>query len=175
MGHDMNRLASQAKTLEAEPITSPTLLLVDRSADFLNLWKARLRGQGFRILTARGSSEALHLARLHQASLLGAIIDLILTPTSLRIAPSKCTETRVHGDRLAELIRQHYPTVGILLTSALSEREMVRHGIHLPTTKRFPFLRKPIDENELQVALHAIVAARTTSTVPGHTAARSAA
>ena len=142
--------------VEARP---SAILIVDDSKEFLELWRRRLSSHGFQVFTAAGSSEALHLLRSHHPAIKVVIVDLVLEPPVLRLVPRKHATPRVHGDRLAHVLRQRYPDLNIVLTSALSERELTRHGIR-PDVGSFPFLPKPIDEKQLGAELEAILATR---------------
>ncbi|GKS59471.1 hypothetical protein YTPLAS18_29980 [Nitrospira sp.] len=146
-------------------VSAPAILLVDDSKEFLDLWWRRLSSHGFHVFTAAGSSEALQLVRSHHPVIKAMILDLVLEPPVLRLASRKQATPRVHGDRLAKVLRQRYPDLGIVLTSALSERELTRHGIR-PDLGQFPFLPKPIEENRLIAELHTIVSKKRTDPAP---------
>jgi CheY-like chemotaxis protein len=102
---------------------------------------------GYRVFEARDGAEALDLVRTHKAG-----IDVLLTNISM---------PRVSGVRLAEIVRQEKPNVGILYISAESKpefnllrrtfsahdllrevdrltlhRDAAGPGVHLPTSNR---------------------------------------
>lgn len=150
--------------LEKVDASPPAILLVDDCQEFLDLWRRRLSSYGFHVFAAAGSSEALQLVRSHHPVIKAIIIDLVLEPPVLRLASRKHATPRVHGDRLANVLRQRYPDLGLVLTSALSERDLARHGIR-PDVGSIPFLPKPIDEGRLIAELRAIVSTKRTESV----------
>ncbi|WP_046861588.1 histidine kinase famiy protein [Microvirga massiliensis] len=116
-----------------EPLgQAETILVVEDSADVLELAHEHLTGLGYTVLTARDADEAL--AAFDRAE---GKIDLLFTDL---VMPGS-----MNGLALADVIRERAPGIGILLTTGYND-ELLREG---PATAGADVLGKPYRRTEL--------------------------
>ena len=87
------------------PLTPPagscTILVVDDDPDMLDLCAKMLERDGYTILTAVGSTEAMAVCETHVGDIHIALVDVLLQPPAFRIKTGKLHSVRVHGHTLA--------------------------------------------------------------------------
>jgi DNA-binding response OmpR family regulator len=95
-----------------EVVMTARVLVVDDEENQVRVLAIGLRMEGFEVLTARSADVAFDLLAREPVDL--AIVDLMMPGTN--------------GLELARQVRQHYPKVRVVLTSAyhLSERQLAR-------------------------------------------------
>ena len=71
-----------------------TILVVDDDPSTMLICVKRLRAEGFTVLEAEGSPEALMILSTHQGPIDLLLTDLMLPPPGFQFAPTKI---RIHG------------------------------------------------------------------------------
>jgi len=135
---------------------SPCVLIVDDDPDMLRLCSSILEGNGFKVLQASGSSEALKICSERHGPIALVIVDLFLPPPGLQLTSADNPFPRTHGHELARKIITLRPQVRTLFISAYTDEELQEHGIH---KLALPFLRKPFTRQELLNRVHQALAA----------------
>jgi DNA-binding response OmpR family regulator len=109
-----------------------TILLVDDEVALCQTLGRFLHAQGYKVLTAGDSSEALRIGELHRGQ-----IDLLLTDVVLPGAS---------GIELAGTLPQSQPGLRILYMSGHTESDLLRRGV---SSETLAFLAKPFSLAEL--------------------------
>jgi two-component system, sensor histidine kinase and response regulator len=131
-----------------------TVLLVDDEADLLDTYKTILEREGFAVLTATGSAEAMNIATANPISV--AVLDVMM-------------ETPTEGFELARAMRQNEKTKRIallMLTSVNTHNEEIgsfvrfsdrdRDHTWLPVDR---FMDKPIRPQDLATTVRTLASA----------------
>jgi two-component system cell cycle sensor histidine kinase/response regulator CckA len=135
-------MAGQEADSGAEVPTRGTVLLVEEEQNVRVLLGKYLAEQGYAILEARGSDEALKQCKNHKSSAISLMIcDLLMTEMS--------------GVELARQARSTHPRMKTLYLSAHSESSMIVRGIPLTDIS---FLPKPFKLKELISAVNELLA-----------------
>ncbi len=111
-----------------------TVLVVEDSRDVADVTTALLDQLGYRVVRAENAAEALGYLESETA------FDLVFTDIVMPGA--------INGLGLAEMCRQRFPDLPVLLTSGFSEAALAPNG-------RFEILRKPFDLAALEKAIDA--------------------
>jgi diguanylate cyclase (GGDEF)-like protein/PAS domain S-box-containing protein len=122
-------------TLLGRRANLPTLLLVDDEANILAALRRLLRGEGWRVLSARSAEEALQLMARHE-------VDVILS------------DQRMPGTTGVELLRrakQLYPETIRLVLSGYTELQSITDAINEGAI--YKFLAKPWEDEPLRANL----------------------
>ncbi len=109
-----------------------TVLVVEDEAGIRGPVRRVLLAQGFEVLEAAGSEEALELAERHQG-----VIDLLLTDVMM---------PGIGGAELARRMLELRPGVRILFMSGYSPEAVAKQGVLVPGTT---LLQKPFTVEEL--------------------------
>jgi two-component system, cell cycle sensor histidine kinase and response regulator CckA len=118
-----------------------TVLLVEEEQNVRALLGKYLAEQGYAILEARDSEEALKRCKDHKTSPIGLMIcDLVMT--------------EMNGIELARRARSHHPGMKTLYLAAHSESSMIYRGIPLTDIS---FLPKPFKLKELIAAVNELL------------------
>ena len=123
-----------------------TILVVDDEPSIVRLCRALLQPEGFTILEADGSSEALKICSKHEGPIDLLLTDLILPPPGFQLASSSNEFPHVHGHELAMRAATIRKGLKIILMSGSLDKELASHGIKLGT---LPFLQKPFEKAAL--------------------------
>lgn len=115
-----------------------------------------LRAEGFTVLEAEGSSEALKILATHQEPIDLLLTDLMLSPPGFEFAADKNPYPRVHGQDVIQRTLAMKKTFRVILMSSLSYHERKAHNI---ATDHIPFLQKPFSVKALTDLTHAVLAA----------------
>lgn len=128
------------------PQTSVTILVVDDEPSIIKLCRAQLQPEGFTILEADGSSDALKICAKHDGPIDVLLTDLVLPPPGFQLASSSNEFPHVHGHDLAMRAASIRQGLRIILMSGNPDKELTSHGI-----KRgiLPFLQKPFEQAAL--------------------------
>jgi CheY-like chemotaxis protein len=123
-----------------------TILVVDDDPSTLLLCSRKLQAEGFTVLQASGSSEALKLCAEHKGQIHLLLADLLLPPPALQMAATKNEFPRTHGQELVHRVVALKPETRVLLISAYTDGELKEQGIR---KNGLPFLQKPFTPEAL--------------------------
>lgn len=123
-----------------------TILVVDDEPSIIKLCRTLLQPEGYTILEADGSSEALKICSKHEGPIDVLLTDLVLPPPGFQLASSGNEFPHVHGHELAMRAATMRQGLRIILMSGNPDKELTSHGI-----KRgmLPFLQKPFERAAL--------------------------
>jgi DNA-binding NtrC family response regulator len=136
--------------------TSATVLVVDDDTSVLGLFRAILESQGFTVLQARGSSEALKICAEHPAPIDLIVSDLFLPVPEFQVAKTTSPYPRVRGHELIQLALEMKKEIRALATSGWSPEVLAVNGIR---ADHLPFLAKPFGPRELIDKVRDVLAA----------------
>lgn len=128
----------------------PTILVVDDEPTIVKLCSDLLEREGFTILQATGSSDAIRCCTTFDGDIHLLLTDLVLRPANVRLAVCTQLYPHVHGHELALRIAALRKGIRILFMSGNPDGELAGYGIQ---QGNLPFLRKPFDQDSL---LHTI-------------------
>lgn len=126
--------------------TSATILVVDDEPSIVKRCRALLQPEGFTILEADGSSEALKICAQHEGPIDVLLTDLVLPPPGFQLASGSNEFPHVHGHELAMRAATMRQGLRIILMSGNPEKELSSHGIKRGA---LPFLQKPFEKAAL--------------------------
>lgn len=126
--------------------TSATILVVDDEPSIIKLCRALLQPEGYTILEADGSSEALKICSKHEGPIDVLLTDLVLPPPGFQLASSGNEFPHVHGHELAMRAATMRQGLRVILMSGNPDKELTSHGIKRGS---LPFLQKPFEKTAL--------------------------
>jgi CheY-like chemotaxis protein len=141
------------------PISSSvpkTILVVDDDPSMILICAKTLRAEGFTVLEAEGSSEALEILATHQRPIDLLLTDLMLPPPGFQLTSTKNLYPRVHGHEVIQRTLAMKKTLRVILMSSLSEQDRKAYRI---VTDHVPFLQKPFSVQTMMQMVHAVLAA----------------
>jgi CheY-like chemotaxis protein len=132
-----------------------TILVVDDDPSTMLICVKTLRAEGFTVLEAEGSPEALKVLSTHQEPIDLLLTDLMLPPPGLQFSPTKNPYPRVHGHDIIQRALTMKKSFRVILMSSLSqhERKAYQTGID-----HVPFLQKPFSVEALMQLVHEVLA-----------------
>jgi len=133
-----------------------TILVVDDDPSTMLICVKTLRTEGFTVLEAEGSSEALKILATHQEPIDLLLTDLMLAPPGIEFAADKNPFPRVHGQDVIQRTLAMKKTFRMILMSSLSYHERKAHNI---VTDHVPFLQKPFSVKALIELIRTVLAA----------------
>jgi len=133
---------------------SPTILVVDDEPSILKLCRALLQPEGFTILEADGSSEALKICSKHEGSIDLLLTDLVLPPPGFQLASGSNEFPHVHGHELAMRAATIRQGLRIILMSGNPDKELASHGIKRGA---LPFVQKPFEKSTVIQLIRAVL------------------
>ena len=122
------------------------ILVVDDDAAITKLCKTLLQQEGFSVLEADGSSNALKICAQHEGRIDLLITDLILPPPGFQLASSNNQFPHVHGHELAIRALGMRKDLRVILMSGNIDQELAGYGIR---RGELPFLPKPFEQQTL--------------------------
>ena len=146
----------------AEPSSHPpdsrskTVLIVDDDPSILALCRKKLEEQGFKVLQANESPEALETCSRHNGPIHLLLTDLLLPPKKLQLAAGPSKFPRMHGVELMRRVVAMRPDTRVLLMSAHSDDVLKGYGIK--RKEQWPFLRKPFNPDTLVRVVREVMA-----------------
>ena len=135
---------------------SKTILVVDDDPSTMLICVKTLRAEGFTVLEAEGSSEALKILATHEEPIDLLLTDLMLAPSGFEIATDKNPYPRVHGQDVIQRSLAMKKSFRVILMSSLSYHERKAHNV---VTDHVPFLQKPFSVKALTELVHTVLAA----------------
>jgi CheY-like chemotaxis protein len=105
---------------------SETVLLVEDEAKVRSLARIMLESEGYTVLEAPGSTEALRMASQHKGAIHMLLTDVVMPVMS--------------GRELAERLAKMHPQMKILYMSGYTDDTVLRHGV---LESGVAFLQKP--------------------------------
>jgi len=142
------------------PSPSKTLLVVDDDSSTRLICVKKLRAEGFTVLEAEGSSEALKILATHQEPIDLLLIDLMLPPPGLQLTPTKNPYPRVHGHDVIQRALTMKKISHVILMSSLSYHE---RKAYQTIADHVPFLQKPFSVDILTQLVHEVLASAPVS------------
>jgi CheY-like chemotaxis protein len=133
---------------------SQTILVVDDDSSMLALCSTKLQAQGFTVLQASESPEALQMCTQYSGPIHLLLTDLLLPPKKLQLASEKKFPS-MHGFELMRRVVAMRPETRVILMSAHSDDVLKAHGV---VTEKWPFLRKPFNPEALIQRVHEVLA-----------------
>jgi CheY-like chemotaxis protein len=132
-----------------------TILVVDDDPSMLLICLKTLRAEGFTVLEAEGSPEALKIMATHQGPIDLLLTDLMLPPPGFQLTSTKNPYPRVHGHDIIQRALAMKKSFRVILMSSLShhERKAYQTGID-----HVPFLQKPFSVEALMQLVHEVLA-----------------
>ena len=126
--------------MTTDKIAHATILLVDDDPSTLLLASKPLQDQGYTVLQAPGSAEALRLYAEHPRPIHLVVTDIFLPPPGFQLSVEKNPYPRVNGLEMVERLLDKERDIRIILMSStpgpdLQSRGLIREGL--------PFLKKP--------------------------------
>lgn len=131
------------------PASVPTILVVDDESAILTLTAALLEAEGYRVLQAASSAEALKLCATYDAEIDLLLADLVLHPRNIRLAARTELFPNVHGHELAMRSAAIRKGLRILMMSGNPDKELAGYGI---CRGDLPFIQKPFGKEKESLA-----------------------
>ncbi|MGH7257448.1 MAG: response regulator [Nitrospiraceae bacterium] len=135
---------------EQTGMNAATILVVDDDPATLLLCRKKLSAEGYAVLQAAGSSEALQLFAKHDGTIHLVLTDIILPPPGFQLSVENNPFPRVNGVELVDRLLASGKELRVMLMSTSSEQELLYRGL---IRNNWLFLRKPINAE----TLHAMV------------------
>ncbi|HJR77953.1 MAG TPA: response regulator [Nitrospiraceae bacterium] len=139
----------------SSPRPPTTVLLVDDDPSTLLICRKILEAEGFIVLQAAGSSEALKLQADHHAPIGLVVTDIMLPPPGFQLSTAGNPYPRVNGRELAELLLRAKGELRIIFMST-SSKEQLLAGEMIPADA--PFLKKPFGTEAFRDMIHKVLA-----------------
>jgi len=136
------------------PISSAkpkTILVVDDDPSMMLIFAKTLRAEGFTVLEAEGSSEALKILATHPQTVDLLLTDLMLAPPGFQLRSTNNLYPRVHGHEVIQRTLAMKKRFRVILMSSLSEQERKVYRI---ATDHIPFLQNPFSVEALIQLVH---------------------
>lgn len=123
-----------------------TILVVDDDSDMLRLCAKTLARDGFNVLQALGSVEAMEICSTYVGEIHIALVDVMLDPPALQLRKEKAHCHRVHGHTLVQGLTAKREGLQAVMMSANSLVSLTKNGIDL---EGVPFLSKPFSREKM--------------------------
>lgn len=137
---------------------APTILLVDDDPAILTLCSQCLEEEGFTVLRAGSSQEALTISEQYPGPIDLLITDLILAPPRLQLrSAQRVRQTSMNGVQLMQQVLAMRQRTKIILMSGHSDESLESHYI---MKQGRPFLRKPFNATTLVRMAHEVLGAQ---------------
>ena len=111
--------------------------------------------EGFTVLEAEGSPEALKILAIRQEPIDLLLTDLMLPPPGFQLTSTKNPYPRVHGHDIIQRALATKKTSRVILMSSLSYHE---RKAYQTVTDLIPFLQKPFSVETLLQLVHEVLA-----------------
>lgn len=144
------------------PSLAKTILVVDDDPSMRLICVKTLRTEGFTVLEAEGSSEALQVLTTYQEPIDLLLTDLMLPPPGLQLTSTQNPYPRVHGHDVIQRALAIKKTLRVILMSSLSYHE---RKAYQTITDQVPFLQKPFSVEIMMQLVHEVLASAPLSCV----------
>jgi CheY-like chemotaxis protein len=128
-----------------------TVLLVDDDPATLLICRKILEGEGFEVLQATGSTEALQLQADSRTRIDLVVTDIMLPPPGFQLSTAGNPFPRVNGQELADLLLTARKELRILFMSTSSKEDLLARGM-MPANALF--LQKPFRAETFRETVH---------------------
>jgi CheY-like chemotaxis protein len=132
-----------------------TILVIDDDPSTRLICVKTLRAEGFTVLEAEGSPEALKILAIRQEPIDLLLTDLMLPPPGFQLTSTKNPYPRVHGHDIIQRALAMKKTFRVILMSSLSYHE---RKAYQTVTDLIPFLQKPFSVETLLQLVHELLA-----------------
>ncbi len=140
-----------------------TILVVDDDPAMRHLCAVMLARDGFKVLEASGSTEAMAICTAHVGDIHIALVDVMLQPPTFQLKPEKLHSPRVHGHTLAIGLTAKRKELRTIMMSTNSKASLANNGIDLSDV---PFLLKPFSREKMMTVIRQQLGGRTDSVAP---------
>lgn len=140
-----------------------TVLLVDDDAATLLLCRRLLTQEGYTVLQAPGSTEALKLHTEHPSPIDLIVSEVVLEPPAFQLSSENNPYPRVNGMELVNRFLDSKRDVHILLMSRIDKDDLLKRGLVRPD---LPFLQKPFTAEAFLAQVQQVLAAGPVSKPP---------
>ncbi len=137
------------------PSLAKTILVVDDDPSMRLICVKTLRAEGFTVLEAEGSSEALQVLVTYQEPIDLLLTDLMLPPPGFQLTSTQNPYPRVHGHDVIQRALAIKKTLRVILMSSLSYHE---RKAYQTITDQVPFLQKPFSVEIMMQLVHEVFA-----------------
>ncbi len=132
-----------------------TILLIDDDPSTLLVCRTRLQQEGFTVLQAPGSSEALKLQTDRTAPIHLVISDIMLPPPDFQLSVENNPFPRVNGLDLVDRLLESKTDLRIAFMSTTSKADLLAHGM---IRDGMPFIQKPFTVEALTALVYQTLA-----------------
>ena len=140
-----------------------TILLVDDDPAMLHLCNTLLARDGFNVLQAAGSTEAMAICAKHVGDIHVALVDVLLQPPAFRLQTEKGDSSRVNGHTLVKSLTATRKRLRTIMMSTNSKASLANNGIDLSDV---PFLLKPFSHEKMITVIRQQLEGPTDSVAP---------
>jgi CheY-like chemotaxis protein len=144
----------------SSPRAPTTVLLVDDDPSTLLICRKILEAEGFVVLQAAGSSEALKLQADHHAPIDLVVTDIMLPPPGFQLSSADNPFPRVNGRELADLLLRSKGELRIIFMSTSSKEQLLASEM---ISADAPFLKKPFSTEAFRDMIHKVLAGPPTT------------
>ena len=123
-----------------------TILVVDDDPATLLVCRKNLCAEGYAVVQAAGSSEALKLFAEHDGAIHLVLTEIMLAPPGFQLSVENNPFPRVNGLELVDRLLRSGKELRVMVMSASPEQELLSRGL---IRNNVPFLRKPINAETL--------------------------
>ena len=159
----MDTFEDEATSMHQTPLSPQvgryTILLVDDDPAMRHLCSTLLARDGFNVLQASGSTEAMAICAEHVGDIHIALVDVLLQPPAVQ----KLEGSRVHGHTLAKHLTAKLKGLRTIMMSTNSKASLANNGIDL---SEVPFLLKPFSHEKMMTVIRQQLESRTQSVAP---------
>lgn len=159
----LDTLEDEATSIPQAPLSPQvgryTILLVDDDPAMRHLCSTLLVRDGFNVLQASGSTEAMAISAEHVGDIHIALVDVLLQPPAVQ----KLDGSRVHGHTLAKDLTATRKRLRTIMMSTNSKASLANNGIDLSDV---PFLLKPFSHEKMMTIIRQQLERLTNSVSP---------
>jgi len=139
---------------EQAGMSAATILVVDDDPATLLACHKKLSAEGFVVLQAVGSSEALKLFAEHESTIHLVLSDVTLPPPGFQLSVENNPFPRVNGLELVDRLLASGKELRVMLMSAIPEQDLLSRGL---LRNNMLFIRKPINADTLYAMVRQIL------------------